>query len=464
MPAAAPESVSPLSATYRVATVGILATVTLIAFEAMAVATAMPVVAHDLGGLREYALAFSLFMTTSLFGIVLAGSWCDARGPRGPVLTGLALFGGGLVGCGLAQAYPQLLVGRAVSGAGGGLLVVSLYVVVARVFPADLQPRVFGYLSAAWVLPSVVGPPLAGWLATSLSWRAVFLLVAPMVVVLGVLLLSRMPRGDGRGTSAGREDGEAVQPGSTSRVLAGLVTAGGAFALQYGLQGAGRLPGWIIAAAGLVAVVVAVPRLLPAGTLRLRRGLPSVVAVRSVYAGSFFAAEAFVPLMLVEQRHLSPTLAGVTLTGGALGWAAGSWLQGRPGLRVDHFTLLWSGLGVVAVAVAALVPSPLPGLPSVYVWPAWVLGGFGMGLGMSSTSVLTLRLSVVGEEGRNSSGLQVSDSLGAVLVLGVAGAVFARLHDPADGSTAVYSLIWACLAAFAAVGVLVARRARPHAS
>jgi len=459
-----------------VVTVGILATMTLIAFEAMAVATAMPVVARDLGGLRAYPLAFSLFMTTSLFGIVLAGSWSDVRGPRGPVLTGLLLFGGGLLACGFARSFPMLLAGRAVSGAGGGLLVVALYVVVARVFPTVVQPRVFAYLSAAWVLPSVVGPPLAGWLATSLTWRAVFLIVPPLVLVLGVLLLARMP-GPGSVDPPGSVDraSQGDAPRTGVRVLAGLVTALGAFALQFGLQahgldrpgrqGAAWLTGWpagwLIAAAGLAAVLVAVPRLLPAGTMRLRRGLPSVIAVRSVYSGAFFAAETFVPLMLVEHRGLSPTLAGVTLTGGALGWAAGSWVQGRPGLRVDHTTLLWAGIAVVAVAVLALVPSPLPALPALYVWPVWVLAGFGMGLGMSSTSVLTLRLSVSGEAGRNSSGLQVSDCLGAVLVLGAAGAAYARLHDAATSGAGVYALIWACLAAFAGLGVLVARRARP---
>jgi MFS family permease len=62
----------------------------------------MPVVARDLGGLRLYGLAFSLFLTTSLLGMVLAGSWCDRSGPRGPVLLGLALFAGGLVLCGAA--------------------------------------------------------------------------------------------------------------------------------------------------------------------------------------------------------------------------------------------------------------------------------------------------------------------------------------------------------------------------
>ena len=154
----------------------------------------MPVVAQALHGLREYGLAFSVFLTTLLLGVVVAGGWCDARGPAGPVRAGLACFAVGLLVCGLAPTYTVLLVGRAVAGVGGGLVVVAMYVVVALVFDESVQPRVFGYISAAWVLPSVVGPAAAGWLAVHVTWRAVFLLVPPLVVVAAVVLLPNLPR------------------------------------------------------------------------------------------------------------------------------------------------------------------------------------------------------------------------------------------------------------------------------
>ena len=91
----------------------------------------MPVAATDLGGVREYSLAFSLFLTTSLLGTVLAGGWADASGPKLPLVTGLALFGTGLVISGVATTFNLLIVGRAVAGFGAGLQIVSLYVIVA---------------------------------------------------------------------------------------------------------------------------------------------------------------------------------------------------------------------------------------------------------------------------------------------------------------------------------------------
>ena len=437
-----------------------MSVVTLIAFEALAVSTAMPVVAHALDGVREYGLAFSLFLTMLLLGVVIAGSWSDARGPAGPVWAGLVLFGSGLMVCGLAPSFPVLLLGRALAGAGGGLLVVALYVVVALVFPRAEQPRIFGYVSAAWVLPSLVGPAVAGWLAAEVSWRAVFLLVPPLVVALATVLLPRLRRLPPR---PGTEEGG--QPAvDRRRVLRGVGLACGVVVLQVGLQGAGSAPGPAVAAAGALVTAVSLPGLLPRGTLRLARGLPTVVALRGMYAASFFGCETFVPLMLVTQRHLAPAIAGLTLTGGAVGWATGSWLQGRTWFRVPRHLLLAAGGLIVGVCMWVFTLLTLPWVPVYAGHVIWTVAGLGMGLAMSSTSVLVLRLSTPGEEGRNSAGLQISDALGSVLGIGAAGALFAALHDPAGSDAEVFRLIWAGLGVVGVLSAMVALRAPVRAA
>src|SRR3954453_15112788 len=117
---------------YRALTVGIVSVVLLIAFEATAVGTAMPVAARELGGGSLYAFAFSGYFTTSLFGMVLAGQWSDRRGPLGALTAGIGAFAAGLVVAGTAGAMWVFIVGRAVQGFGGGLVIVALYVVVGR--------------------------------------------------------------------------------------------------------------------------------------------------------------------------------------------------------------------------------------------------------------------------------------------------------------------------------------------
>jgi predicted MFS family arabinose efflux permease len=178
---------------------------------------------------------------------------------------------------------------------------------------------------------------------------------------------------------------------------------------------------------GAALLVPAVLGLLPRGTYRAARGLPSVVLLRGIAAGSFTAAESFVPLMLVTQRGLSPTLAGLSLAVGGASWYFGSFLQSRPRSEPHRERLMKVGMILVAVAIAVVPTVLLDAVPVWIVAVAWAFGCFGMGLVISSTSVLLLRLSPPREAGANSAALQISDGLSNVLLLAVGGAAFAAL-------------------------------------
>jgi MFS family permease len=413
----------------------------------------MPVAARALDGVRAYGLAFASYFATLMLGTVAAGGWTDARGPRGPVLTGLGLFAGGLLVAGLATTFPVLLVGRAVSGLGGGLLGVALYVVVADVYPQELQPRVFGAISTAWVLPSIVGPAIAGWLASHWSWRAVFLVVLPLALLL-VPVLAPQLRGSAR-------DGEQDAKVTRRRLLRGLGLASGALALQAGVD-AGLPTGILPVVAGALLVAVTLPALLPPGALRLARGLPALITVRGLFTGTFSGAEAFIPLMLVEHRGITPALAGSALTVGSLGWTTGSWIQGSRRVRLERTTILTLGAALVALGVLLLAVTPLGSLPAWLVPLAWVVCACGMGLGMSSMSVLLLRLSPPGEEGRSSAGLQLGDSLGALLGIGLAGALFSSLHASSLSEGGSFAVMWAVMGGVGVAAALASLRVRPR--
>ena len=104
----------------RALTTGLVLTITFVASEALAVVTVMPVVAHDLGGLRLYGWVFSAFMLGSVVGIVAAGREADRRGPAIPFVAGLVLFGSGLAVAGLAPSMGVLVAGRVLQGVGAG--------------------------------------------------------------------------------------------------------------------------------------------------------------------------------------------------------------------------------------------------------------------------------------------------------------------------------------------------------
>ena len=153
------------------------------AFEALAVATVLPVAQEDLGGLGLYGLVFVSYMLTSLIGIWLAGRESDRRGPALPMAVGLAIFAAGLTIGGAANEMSVLIVGRAVQGFGAGFLITVAYVAIGRGYDETMRPRMFAVMSSAWVIPGLIGPSIAGAVAENLSWRLVFFGVLPFVVL-----------------------------------------------------------------------------------------------------------------------------------------------------------------------------------------------------------------------------------------------------------------------------------------
>ncbi|MFF4698427.1 MFS transporter [Streptomyces chattanoogensis] len=450
-----------LSRPYRALTLGIISVVCLVAFEASAVNTAMPVAARALDGIGLYAFAFSAYFTASLFAMPLSGEWCDRRGPLAPLFTGIAAFGAGLLVAGGAGTMGVFVAGRGVQGIGGGLVVVALYVVVGRAYPERLRPSVMASFSAAWVVPVIAGPLVSGTVTEHLGWRWVFLSIPVLILLpLAVMFpaLRKLPR-----TERG-EGGDARHILGSRRCLLALAVAAGACLVQY----AGQHPGWFAllpAAAGAALLVPGLVRLLPRGTFRAARGLPAVILMRGLAAGALVAAESFIPLMLVTQRGLSATLAGLSLTGGGLTWALGSYVQSRP--RLEPYRERLMGLGMVLLAAAiVMVPSVLlDGVPVWIVAVAWTLGGFGMGLTISSGGVLLLKLSRPEEAGSNAASLQMSDALGNVAFVGVSGVLFVAFGGVAVGGAgshpAAFVVVFAAMAVVAAVGAGVAGRLRP---
>lgn len=432
---------------HRRTTAGLLTLVTLIAFEAMAVGTAMPTAVTELDGLAWYAWPFSAYLVASVVGMVLGGEAGDRRGPRVALPLGVGTFAVGLLVAGVASSMGVLVAGRAVQGLGAGVMATLLYVIAGQAYAGALRPRLFGAISAAWVLPALVGPVIAGSITTATSWRVVFLGLLPFVAV-GLLLVvsaSRMPAADGADRAAGSRAGWAL--------LAGL----GIVLLQYAGQRLDLLA-LAIAAAGLLALVAGLRPLLPRGTALARPGLPAVVASRGLLAGAFFGMDALLPLTLTAVHGYSPTAAGLPLTAGAIGWATASQLQGR---RPDVPRERILRLGFVLLAVG-LAGTALAALPALGGWPAylsWAVAGLGMGLGMPSVGVLLLDRSSERDRGANSAALQISDVTASALCIGLAGVLIAAATAGALSVPAAVVVTVAVLTALAVVGVRVAGRA-----
>ena len=415
----------------RPLTIGIVLLITLVGFEALAAATAFPVVLHELGHVNLYGWTFSAFLLANLIGITVAGQQADRYGPRRPLLAGAVLFAIGLVIVGAAPSMLVVVGGRFVQGLGAGALPAVVYVVIGRAYPASARPKMFATLSSAWVLPSL-------GVALALSLPA-----------LGAL--DREATGD--------DDGEARSRASIAARLAfgaGLVLAG---------LGTGSFVALPLIAVGAVRAAPALRRLVPTGTLRAAPGVPAAIAVRGLLTFPFFGADAFLPLMLTSVRHLSPTRAGLALTVSGLSWTLGSWIQARGASRVTIRRFGVVGISLVVVGIAGIALALSSAVPAAVAWLAWGVGGLGMGMAYSMPSLVVLGDAPPDEVGAMTASLQLTDTLGMALGTGVGGSIVAFGAASGWARSTSIGLVDALMVAVGLVAVVAARRLpRRHAA
>ncbi|GAA3471054.1 MFS transporter [Nonomuraea roseola] len=437
---------------YRAASLGILLCVTLVAFEGMSVGVVMPAISEELDALNLYGMSFSAFLIGGLFANVVAGLWSDRKGYGLPFIAGITLFVIGMALAGAALNKELFVLARVVQGLGGGSTIVAIYVMIARVYAPEARSRIFAAISAAWVVPAMVGPAVAGLVADTVGWRWVFYGICPLIVPALLMLLPAL-RQSSRGTP---EAGARALP----RVMAAAATAGGAALLLFGVDRLHTSPveGSLATVGGLALLVLGLPRLLPKGALRFARGLPTTIMMRGMYSAAFFGVNSFIPLMLTQVKDFGTAEAGIALTTGALGWSAGAYLQSRSDYPAEK--LLRIGAAAVLVGVLGTMLTALPLFSGWIAVPAWIVGGLGMGISVTTVGVTMLRQSPAAEQGKNSAAMQVMDTLGSALAIGVGGALINLIgHAPAQISTG-FVVIALLMGVVSLAAVVIASRVR----
>jgi MFS family permease len=409
----------------RALTIGLVLNVTIVASEALAVSTIMPVVADDLAaGSRDlYGWVFSAFLLGSLVGIVVAGTLIDRGSLASPFVLGLALFAGGLLIGGLAPSMEVLVGARLLQGLGAGAIPAVAYVAIGRALPEHLRPTMFATLSTAWVLPGVFGPALAGFVADTFHWRFVFLGLLPLIAVSATFTF---PAIAAVRSAEAKADGDATA--ARRRLPIAVVLAVGAGMLVAGLTDARPIPGLPLVIGGIAIGVPTFIRLTPPGTLRAVRGLPAAILLRGLMTFTFFAADVYVPLALEDWRGLSATEAGLVLTAATLSWTTGAWIQAHYVNRVGVRRFVGAGAAVTVVGIVAFAAVLAPAVPVPVGAIGWAIAGLGMGLCYSPFSLVVLREAPEATQGAATAGLQLSDVLGTSLGAGVGGAIIAYAH------------------------------------
>ena len=307
-----------LSANYRQLTLGLILIILGPAFETLAVATILPKIVADLGGLSFYGWSFSAYMLATLVGLILAGDEADQRGPALPFLIGVVSFVLGLILAVIAPTMIVFVLSRAVQGFGAGILVSVIYACVGQGYPEHLKPRMVAMLASAWVIPGLIGPALAGIISDFFGWRWVFLglvFILPLGIGLVLPALSKLTR-----LKKNRE----ARTFDVRRLLATAGLVAGAGMTLTGLQVQSLPLALVLLLFGLAIGIPSLRFVLPPGTLSVKAGLPAAIVTIGLLSIAFFGAEAFLPLTLISIRGQNTIIAGIALTAATLSWTAGS--------------------------------------------------------------------------------------------------------------------------------------------
>jgi len=440
---------------YRGLTVGLVTTITLIAVESLAIGTVMPIVARELGDQELYGWVYAAFYLGNMLGIVLVGAALDRVPIRPPFAIGVGLYAAGLLVAGLAPSMPVLIAARFVQGCGGGALSPTAYVAIGRRLPGRLQPPMFALMSAAWVVPGLIGPSIAAFIGATVGWRWVFLGLLPILAVAALVALQAL----GSVPNAKRGEGDPANQAMARRLPYALLSLLGAGLVIAALTAPELTVVAGGAAVGLVMLVPAFRRLTPPGTLRAAEGVPAAVLLRGAMTFSFFAADGYVALLLQTWRGTSPVLTGVVFTVTTVAWSTATWFQAK---RIDRWGVVrFTRLGFVLVVVGALVsiPAVMPGVPPEILIATWILPGVGMGVMYSAVTLVVLRRSRPSEQGSATSSLQLADILGTALGVGAGGAIAAAgTRAGGDGLGWALAAVFVMTAVVATLGALASGR------
>ena len=400
----------------RLIAIATLAATFLIGLDTSIIATAMPTVVAQLGGVHLYAWVFSGYLLTSTVTVPIYGKLADLYGrkPIFLVATGIFLLGSML--CGQAQTMEQLIAFRLLQGLGAGLQAV-VFTIIGDVYPLEERAKMNGIFSATWSLAAILGPSVGGFLTEQVDWRWVFYVNLPFCLLsMGLVwrvLNERVVRRPHRIDYVG----SALLAAAVSAFLLGL---------QAG-QGALRAPLLIGAALGLGLFVWHEARapepILPLALFRRR--IISASILGGVFMGMLlFAHGSFVPPYVQGVMGASPLMTGLVLAGTSIGWPAGSVLGGRMIIRWGY-------------RAAGIVGGVLLVLGFAWLWllrpddTLWVATGtqvvMGVGFGfLSAVTMLSVQNAVSWEQrGVVTSASQFARSMGGTLGVSVAGAVFA---------------------------------------
>lgn len=405
--------------------VGVMAALAVAALDGTVVATAMPTIIGNLGGLSEYGWVFSAYLLASTVTVPLYARLADMYGRKPVFLTGLALFVGGSMLCGFAGSMAQLILFRTIQGLGAGAVQPISFTIVGDVFESEQRAKIQGLFSGVWGAAAVAGPAIGSIITTTIGWRWVFFVNAP-VGLLAAFLIGRFLR-------------ERVEHHRhrLDLVGAGLLTLG-LVSLLFAATEGGQLWGWT-SPITLALVAAAVALLLVFGLWERRIAEPLIdlellkvpiiaagLAIGGLSGVVMFSLSTYVPPLVQGVMGGNALQAGVAVAAMSIGWPIGSIAGGRALLRFGARPTVLVGTLMLVVGTLVVTQATRPGtLEGGLLVAALGEAVTGLGMGLSATTILVMVQAAVPWQRRAvATGLvQFSRTIGGAVGVGLLGGI-----------------------------------------
>ena len=429
-------------------TAGIMLSLFLASMESTVVATAMPTIVGQLGGLEHYSWVFSAFLLASTTTVPLYGKLSDIYGRRKVYVFAMTLFLIGSVLCGLANSMTQLIFARALQGIGAGGIMPLAFILIGEMFSLEQRTKMQGVFSGVWGVSSIAGPLLGGFLVAQLSWRWIFYIN----VIPGLLAAALV-------AFAWRDQVYSQKRPAVDYMGAALLTVS-VILLLLGLMEFGTSRSWIYIGVAIILFIAlwwverrAADPILPIPLFRDTH-FSNATAHGLLTGWAVFGSISFIPLFVQSVLGTDALQAGITITPMLLGWVGASIVGTRILLRVGYRSL--SVIGTALFAVGAFLMT-LVGANSNQIMVMVFVTMMGVGMGLSIPAfVIAVQTTVERRHlGTATSMLQFSRSMGGTLGVSVMGAALsarlasnlrasgldpemvAQLLDPIPGSAVV---------------------------
>ncbi|MDH6430631.1 MFS transporter [Paenibacillus sp. FSL R5-0887] len=400
---------------YFALSIGIILSVMAVGFEGLSVTTIAPSIAGDLNGLSLFGWIFSTYLLAQIIGTLVVGRIIDRRGPAVPFTIALLLFIVGLIAAATSGDMYTMIGSRAMQGLGAGAMMTCVYTAISLSYPDELRAKILGAFGTAYVLPSMLGPYVAGLIADQWSWRFVFWGILPILMISALLSLPAFTK-----LKTPKTQGDI---GASSTWNALLLTMGTGIFL-VGLSMLPSIMGFVLVIIGLVLMIFPLRKLLPKGTLTLRRGMPAILATRGLFFAAYTSTQNFLVLALIDVKGITPSQAGLIVASAALSWCVIAYLQGRWDSadqgRGRHTRII---LGVLLLAIGITIVFWIPVVTVTVAVIGQIIAGIGIGLAHPISGVVAFSQTGEGGVGNTSANLQFADSFTPGVVIGIGGSI-----------------------------------------